>query len=241
MYMYIYYSSFLYVPFHALYCVAQFPLYCGNATQQVRNPCPGVAWHYTKWRRSRSAPPLGRAEMRLYLSWHLESRWKTQRWTETVGAGRLRWRCGAAWDSLWGWQGSARPISSWQLHRLENHQMSSAIHIWMAAVTVERLCVALARFSVCVCVCRIWFVSFIFFVNILIMCTTCVGFMMLVVRYSIYYKFKINAGFRYSFHHKMTKHWAFRIIHTIVQTGTFCPLFINHNYRYFIYSLCYPT
>lgn len=153
MYMYIYYFSFLYVPFHALYCIAQFPLYCGNTTQQVRNPCPGVAWHYTKWRRSRSAPPLGRAEMRLYLSWHLESRWKTQWWTETVGAGRLRWRCGAAWDSLEGWQGSARPISSWQLHRLENHQMSSAIRIWMAAVTVERLCVALERFSVCVCVC----------------------------------------------------------------------------------------
>lgn len=69
-----------------------------------------------------------------HSSWHLESRWTTQWWTEIVSRGRLGWRCGAVWDALWGWQGSARPISRWQLQRLENHQTSSAIHIWMAAV-----------------------------------------------------------------------------------------------------------
>lgn len=133
-----------YIAYPNLRC-AMVTLHCRSGTLAQRYhdiiPSGGSAGHHP--------PPLGCVVMRLYLFWHLESRWMTQWWTKIEGAGRLRWRCGAAWDSLWGWQGSTWPISSWQLQRLENHQMSSPVHIWMAAVTDEQW-MAVCSLAVCV-------------------------------------------------------------------------------------------
>lgn len=55
----------------------------------------------------------------------------------------------------------------------------------------------------CVCLCVQNLIRFIYILykHFNHVYDMCVGFMMVVVRYSIiYYKFKINAGFRYSFH-----------------------------------------
>lgn len=118
------------------------------------NPCPEIAWHYTKRLRNRSSPPWGCAGMR---QWSIcPDIWRAggqHNGGEVVSRGRLRWRCGAVWDALWGWRGSARPIFQWQVLRLENHQTSSAIHIWMAAIDEPWVAVCGLGSILCVCGC----------------------------------------------------------------------------------------